>query len=68
MIVIDWILDLLLFMSGAIVGLFVEPNHIEFGVLQMAVSILLIALFVAIVTYAGHAWRSMRRSRRAAES
>ena len=62
MIIINWILDLLLFVSGVIVGVVVEPNRIEFGVLQMAVAIILIALFVMAATYSGYAWRAMRRA------
>jgi hypothetical protein len=66
MTVINWIVDSLLFVAGAVVGLFVEPDHIEFDVLQMAVAIILIALFVSIATYAGYALRAMGRSRKAA--
>jgi uncharacterized membrane protein len=48
MIVANWLLDTLLFVSGLIVWPFVDPNDIHFGLLQMVVAVSVIILFVAI--------------------
>jgi hypothetical protein len=48
MIVANWLLDALLFVSGLIVWPFVDPNDIHFALLRMAGAVSLIILFVAI--------------------
>lgn len=54
---IGWIARVLLAISGAIAGLFISREAMNFGIIQMVVAVLLFTAFVAAVAF----WPTLMR-------
>ncbi len=57
---IEWMTRLLLTSSGAVVALFLARDHPNFGVFQMMVATLFLALAICVFVFAPVLWRAWR--------